>query len=112
MALEFNLTTSAQSIVDALGIIIDFLRSTDPVGALLLFIFGLWRGWWVMGPTHKEVLGRLIRVEGILDKLATGVQLSSAVTMGVVQRAHLVAGVDPVKSDSSPAPSEGTLNAG
>jgi len=95
-----NLTSLAQSVVDTMIIFLNFLHNTDPFGALMLFIFGLWRGWWVMGNTHKETTDRLEKVEEILDKLATGVQISSAVTMGVVQHAHL-ASPDAMQNDPS-----------
>lgn len=94
--MQDNIAGVAQGLVDAANILIRFLRDTDPLGTVLVFIFGLWRGWWVMGPTHTEVKKRLARLESILEKLATGVQMSTAVTMGVVRRAHLA---DPEGND-------------
>ena len=100
--MEEKIAEAAKGLADAGFIVIQFLKDTDPLGSALVFIFGLWRGWWVMGSTHKEVKRRLFRLEDVVEKLAIATNRSTAVTMGVVKQAHLAHQKDLEGNEATP----------
>ena len=54
--------------VTELNALATFLQSFGAPGALILFVVGLQREWWVMGSQHREVKDELERVTGLYQR--------------------------------------------